>query len=264
MIAVTGRLRTLARLAHENPSEAWDRIRTAAAGRLGPRFERPGNYVPLSAEMAPALLRSVDIDIAPYVDEPALLEIESHVVTMIPTLKSFGPFNVSHNADFALARLGYLLTRATHPNVILETGVGYGVSTAFFLVALRENGGGTLHSIDLPPLKGRADDFVGHAVPPHVRDIWTLHRGSVRRVLPRVLREIGEVDLFMHDSLHTRRHMIWELREVKPFLSQRAVVVADDIGGNTAFSDWAPSARARLYFALDEPTKGGLAGVAVL
>jgi predicted O-methyltransferase YrrM len=218
----------------------------------------------VTSEAIPSLLRSVDIDITPFAEERAAAELESQVRSSIGSLESHAPFDIAHNADLALARLAYALARVIRPAIIVETGVGYGVSTAFLLQALRMNGAGALHSVDLPPLANDADEFVGYLVPVGLRDRWILHRGSARRVLPGVLRAAGAVDLFLHDSLHTRRHMLWEFNTVRPFLGRSAVLLSDDVGRNTAFSDWVRSAAPRLSLTLYEPDKATLAGVAVL
>ena len=48
----------------------------------------------------------------------------------------------------------YRLLRELQPRVAVETGVCNGVSTAFLLLALEDNGEGALHSIDLPEVAG--------------------------------------------------------------------------------------------------------------
>jgi predicted O-methyltransferase YrrM len=120
---------------------------------------------------------------------------------------------------------------------VLETGVAYGVSSVFILKALEVNGRGTLHSVDLPPLRSEYKRFWGIAVPEALKDRWRLHRGSSARVLPRLLREIRTIDLFVHDSLHTRGNMRREFDTVWPHLRNGAVLMADDVERNRAFSE---------------------------
>ena len=48
------------------------------------------------------------------------------------------------------APIQYIVTRVLKPKFIVETGVGIGISSMFFLEALKENECGTLYSIDLP------------------------------------------------------------------------------------------------------------------
>ena len=45
--------------------------------------------------------------------------------------------------------LQYAVVRAFQPKIIVETGVANGVSSAYILLALHANGGGTLYSIGL-------------------------------------------------------------------------------------------------------------------
>jgi predicted O-methyltransferase YrrM len=115
--------------------------------------------------------------------------------------------------------------------------VAYGVSSVFILKALEVNGRGTLHSIDLPPLRSEHERFWGIAVPEALKVRWRLHRGSSARVLPRLLEEASTIDLFVHDSLHTLRNMRREFDTVWPQLRKGAVLMADDVERNCAFSE---------------------------
>jgi hypothetical protein len=140
-------------------------------------------------------------------------------------------------ADSLFARLCYLACRLVTPDTVVETGVAYGVSSAFLLKAMQQNGRGTLHSIDLPPLRREYAHFWGVALPEDLRQGWRLHRGASRRVLPGLLRETGPVGLFVHDSLHTRRNMRREFDAVWPNLSPGGLLLADDVERNRAFVD---------------------------
>jgi predicted O-methyltransferase YrrM len=136
-----------------------------------------------------------------------------------------------------MARLCYLACRLIEPQTVVETGVAYGVSSAYILTALRENRRGTLYSVDLPPLRRKSERFWGIAVDHDLRGRWGLHRGTSARVLPRLLRETPTVDLFVHDSLHTHRNMRREFDTVWPHLREGALLLADDVERNRAFGD---------------------------
>jgi predicted O-methyltransferase YrrM len=170
-------------------------------------------------------------------DEPALKEVEEDTRRFLEDISARDPFSPRWAADSRFARLGYLLCRLISPSVVLETGVAYGVSSVFILRALEVNGRGTLHSVDLPPLRSEYERFWGTAVPEARKERWRLHRGSSARVLPRLLREIRTIDLFVHDSLHTRRNMRREFNTVWPHLRNGGVLLADDVERNHAFGE---------------------------
>jgi predicted O-methyltransferase YrrM len=170
-------------------------------------------------------------------EEPALKEIEDDTRRLLEDIRAGDPFSPRWAADSRFARLGYLLCRLISPSVVLETGVAYGVSSVFVLKALQVNGRGTLHSVDLPPLRSEYERFWGIAVPGALKVRWRLHRGSSARVLPRLLEDISTVDLFVHDSMHTRRNMRREFDTVWPYLRNGAVLLADDVERNRAFGE---------------------------
>ncbi len=172
--------------------------------------------------------------------EPALTEIEDDTRRLLEDIRREDPFSKRWAADSLLARCCYLLCRLIQPSVVVETGVAYGVSSAFILMALEENGRGTLHSVDLPPLRREAERFWGIAVPEELRGRWRLYRGASGRVLPRLLRETGPVDLFVHDSLHTLRNMRREFETVWPYLRTGGALLADDVERNRAFGELRP------------------------
>ena len=61
------------------------------------------------------------------------------------------PFPTYFNADWTFGLLSYGLTRRLQPEFAIETGVGYGITSALVLHAMDRNGSGRLASIDLPP-----------------------------------------------------------------------------------------------------------------
>jgi predicted O-methyltransferase YrrM len=169
--------------------------------------------------------------------EPALREVEEDTRNLMAGIRRRDPFAPRWAADSLLARCCYLSCRLLEPSVVIETGVAYGVSSAFILSALEENGHGVLHSVDLPPLRREYDRFWGIAVPDALRGRWNLHRGSSGRVLPVLLGQTGAVDLFVHDSLHTYRNLRREFEAVWPRLRKGGMILADDVERNRAFDE---------------------------
>ena len=57
-------------------------------------------------------------------------------------------------------------------------------------------------------------------------------------MLPKMLEEFGEVDVFFHDSLHTYEHMIYEYQTAWPYLSPAGLILSDDIFWSRAFHEF--------------------------
>jgi hypothetical protein len=227
------KIASLAGILARNPREFAERVNAIAQGRMQSLRHQPASYATISADELAVLLDGVlDGGFSRALAEPALGHVETEVRERLERVRG-GPINDLHNGDEQLARCCYALTRITRPRVIIETGVAHGVSSAFFLAALAENGGGELHSIDLPPLDAGVEDRVGAAVPERLRTRWTLHRGISRRLLPEVLECTGGCDIFMHDSLHTYENMTFELGAVP----DAHVIISDDVELNSAFAE---------------------------
>src|SRR3712207_2183494 len=122
--------------------------------------------------------------VAEVLREPALSAVEEDTRSLMAGSRRRDPFAPRWAADSLLARCCYLSCRLLEPSVVIETGVAYGVSSAFILRALEESGHGVLHSVDMPTLRRGSERFWGIAVPGDLRGRWNLHRGSSGRILP--------------------------------------------------------------------------------
>jgi hypothetical protein len=249
----------------KRPLEFYDRLLTRLSVCLERRWIETAVYDTTEwREVIRGIEGSFGKQIAAFLEEPACAEILTEVCHGVEKNLSAAPFSLAHNADFTLAQLCYVLCRVTRPTTVLETGVAYGVTSAFILKALEVNGCGCLHSVDLPPLGPDADQFVGILIPKPLRHRWRLHRGASKRVLPSLLPRLKQVDVFVHDSLHTYRNMKWEFDMVTPYLAPGAIVIADDIDGNRAFNDWVVKVRPPFWATLREVDKKSLFGVGIL
>jgi predicted O-methyltransferase YrrM len=229
--------RSLALLALRRPAEFRERTAGYADLFLDRLFEKAPAYQTKSFEKA---LRDVGAhlgEVERVLREPALEEVERETRRLLAEIRPQDPFDPRWAADSLLARCCYLACRLLAPDVVVETGVAYGVSSAFILSALHQNGRGTLHSVDLPPLGDGTGRFWGIAVPEALRSRWRLHRGSSARTLPGLLQSLWKLDLFVHDSLHTRRNMRREFEEVWPYLRTGGVILADDVERNRVFGE---------------------------
>jgi hypothetical protein len=135
----------------------------------------------------------------------------------------------------------FALTRRLKPKHIVETGVSSGVSSAHFLMGVRRNRSGRLHSIDFPSVQKTAElganeastkippgRSSGWAIPRPLRANWDLRLGMSQDLLPPLVKELPEIGLFLHDSLHTPAHLTFELSTIEPKLAPGAVVLADN------------------------------------
>jgi hypothetical protein len=145
-----------------------------------------------------------------------------------------GTYGGWDDGDRGLARVVWCLARHLPAKSVVETGVARGITSRVILEALARNGGGRLSSIDLPALDTAFHAEIGAAVPAELRGGWTYVNGTSRSRLPGLLGELGEIDLFVHDSSHTARNLRFELQQAWGAL-RRGAAVADDIERNDAF-----------------------------
>lgn len=159
----------------------------------------------------------------------------------------------------------YWVVRMLKPKAIVQTGVCNGLSSAFMMLALAKNGPeGTLHVVDMPPIFDSSDDnwkikgkvygvvipegkSSGWLVPDAYRDRYEVLNGDAKDLLPGLLKKVGSIDMFYHDSDHTYDHMMFEFIESKKYLTKRGVIVSDDISWNSSLWDFADEYKAPSY-----------------
>jgi Methyltransferase domain len=212
-----------------------------------PRYAASSLYreVTLADEQFLSSLSSVPArKIRCFLDEP--IHDQSFAVTLRAAESYFKTANIV-SADLYAKKvlLQYAAIRAFAPDVIIETGVASGVSSSYLLLALHKNGRGRLHSIELgderyiPPGKPP-----GWIVPDRLKSCWDLRIGDSHELLPKLLAELGTVDIFIHDSLHTYDHMFWEYRTAYPFIKPAGLLISDDAAWNPAFNEFCAEVRA--------------------
>lgn len=146
-----------------------------------------------------------------------------------------GPRKVGNIATY------YGLIRELKPSVVVETGTSHGESASLILAALNRNGSGKLISINLPAVRGELtmeatlkQAEIGCRIPDSYKDRWEYVRGDAKEFLPKVLIE-NRTNIFIHDSLHTRTHMLYELHVARALVPEGGIIVSDDVLWNKAF-----------------------------
>jgi hypothetical protein len=218
-----------------DPAEVWTTIRetyVADRERSRPRCR----YMPVHRwdewlhialnEPWPCAANSELIDLWPRI----MGELEAKGIR--PGPMSFQGWN---DGDAGLIRAIWCLTRHLRPRTVVETGVGHGVTSRFVLEALERNGGGHLWSIDLPPWDRDWRAQIGAAVGDLYAERWSYVKGSSRRRLPDLLARVGQIDLFIHDSLHSEHNVRFELDRVWVSLNPLGAIVVDDVDANWGF-----------------------------
>jgi hypothetical protein len=174
-----------------------------------------------------------------FIDEPAHTpEFLRHVSECEKTFRTTSIESADLYAKKVLIQ--YAIVRALRPNIIVETGVANGVSSAHVLLALHKNCQGTLHSVEIGDSTYLPTGCEpGWVVPNWLRGRWKFQLGDASEVLPHLLCELRSIDLFIHDSLHTYEHMKFELDQAFPFVRTKGLLLADDALWNEAFGDFA-------------------------
>jgi hypothetical protein len=175
-------------------------------------------------------------------------------------LASYGGWN---DGDRAFAGAIWCAVAHTRPARAVETGVAHGLTSRVILEGLERQGHGELWSIDLPAVDSVLHTEIGRAVPARLRPRWNYVSGTSRERLPALLSELGQIGLFVHDSLHTGRNTRFELDATWPALGSGAVAIVDDIDHSLAFDAFVRAERPAASLAARHVTGAGLWGMAV-
>lgn len=140
-----------------------------------------------------------------------------------------------------LGTILYTLCREVAPDKVVETGVASGVSSSYILCALEENRRGVLYSIDLP--SGRTEQS-GWLIPDYLRHRWELIPGRSSEKLLPLFEKLGAIDIFLHDSEHSYRNMLWEFQTAWAYLRTGGILLSHNIDWSEAFADFSKSTRA--------------------
>lgn len=171
-------------------------------------------------------------------------KLQNHISNFFDSIKSEKypskkkPYPAEYSIDDESGLFLYILCKETKPNHVVETGVAYGQSSMYILQALKENKKGSLHSIDAVFSPWQTKETIGVAIPSNLKDNWDFNFGSATDKLNGIMSSLGSVDVFLHDSLHTYKNMMFEFETAWPYITSGGFLISDDIGDNNAFYDF--------------------------
>jgi predicted O-methyltransferase YrrM len=164
----------------------------------------------------------------------AEIRTSDFMAEMVRRRDAFGSEGVMGAIDCATL---YGLTRWVRPTVIVESGGYIGMSSAFILKALAD---GKLAAAKLYSIELSQECEQGALIPDELRSAsagFVPMRGKVEDFLEGD-RLPSLIDMFLHDSSHSYRHMLWEFRQFWPRLRDGGLLVSHDVQMNAAFPEF--------------------------
>jgi predicted O-methyltransferase YrrM len=215
--------------------DLWRKARSRPITALHTR--RVSVYPSIAVDLSEALSKlsiatpeELDAELSKETFTKLLAELEAYKVSSVGAPMG-GP---------ALLGLCYAAVTLTRPDVVLETGVAHGYSTAVIVQAMEDNAQGKLFSVDLPAFHPGVDQLTGDAIPSRLRSSgrWELSVGSDQRVLAPLLAKLPPLDLAFYDSEKSYDGMLrsWEL--IWNHLRPGGIFVTDDVNGHDAYLDF--------------------------
>ncbi|MGB1286661.1 MAG: class I SAM-dependent methyltransferase [Aggregatilineales bacterium] len=184
----------------------------------------------------------IDLFIRVFEQSESQIRVHLNTINQNPSVRAYDApewaqrrSNVTGLEDLKTLVLLLILQR---PAIAVETGVSAGATAAVILDAVAKSPDGRLYSVDVD--RPYAHEY-GELIPPDCRKHWTLRLQGENPVLPDLLEEIGEIDFFFHDSIHSFRQMTWEYELAWQYLRSGGVLASHDVHASTAFMDFKAS-----------------------
>jgi predicted O-methyltransferase YrrM len=137
-----------------------------------------------------------------------------------------GPIEVRYGPSPEFMKCVHIICRLMQPDVMIETGVGKGFISASALDALEQNGKGKLYSVELPSLYRGYRKQIGEQIPRRLRHRWRLDFGPSAVVLPKLIDELGSVDVFVCDSGSGYDNQIMEFSTILAAMPAGGVLIS--------------------------------------
>jgi len=148
------------------------------------------------------------------------------------------PYLIEYGLPIELCRFLHSVCFYSKFETIVETGVANGFSSSYILLALDKIKKGILISIDGIFLPWQTEEKIGQAIPKHLKSRHKLIIGDSTKNLEEIFNKYSSIDIFIHDSDHTYRHMMREFKMVWPHIKKGGFLLSDDVTMNDAFLDF--------------------------
>ncbi len=196
-----------------------------------------------------------------FVDPKIFQNLENHLDDFISKVKKNEgnsldfPFPSITALDKSSSRFLFSICYFSQPELIIETGVAYGFSSSYILLALSLLKKGKLISIDVLLRKEHQPEKFGMAIPSELKERQQLILGKSTDELKKLLQEDTQIDIFLHDSYHTYKYMMEELQIAWPFIKNHGFLLSDDVSDNNAFLDFSENVDRKPIIIFDELKK---------
>jgi predicted O-methyltransferase YrrM len=157
----------------------------------------------------------------------------------------------------------YFLSEHSRATRMVETGVAYGWSSLAFLLSAKNRDGARLISTNMPYLFG-SEENVGCVVPEGLRPMWTLLHGADRTELPKALELMPEIDICHYDSDKSYAGRMWSHPLIWNALRGGGYFLADDIGDDWGFREFAESVGRKMVIVRSEVAPGSFKTAGVI
>lgn len=138
-----------------------------------------------------------------------------------------GPIGIYYGPSPEQLKSVHIICRLLRPEIVVETGVAKGFTSAVILDALKNNGTGNLYSVEMPSLYFGYTQQVGEKIPKSLRNRWHLELGPSALMLPRLLKRLGTIDVFVYDSASSYDNQVTEFNIVLPYLRPGGVLITN-------------------------------------
>lgn len=166
-----------------------------------------------------------------YLGLPHLVElIDGNLVKELPQKRYMLIKDWCNFTDWiAILTSLYCIVRVTKPISVVETGIGeIGMTSTFILRGLEDNRQGKLYSIDTDKFYPIYGYHVGRGIPDFLKHRHKVVVGSSQKELIPLLKDIGPIDIFLHDGDHKYRTKYFEYETSYSFLKKNGFIISDD------------------------------------